>query len=135
MNNIKKIEINNRELTMTYVDGQWWIAIKPICEALGVDYNRQFQNIKLDDILSDVFAKQTMRDTKNRRQEMVCLPEEFIYGWIFTLNSSSPDLKKYKKICYRALYECFHGTLGRQRENIERKNTLRDRGRGDTKRN
>lgn len=124
-NQIKKIEINDRELTMTYVDNQWWVAVKPICEALGVNYDRQFQNIKSDEILRDVYAKQHMRDTLNRRQEMICISEEFIYGWIFSLNSESELLKKYKLVCYRALYEHFHGVLG-QRGKLLKEKTLKE---------
>jgi prophage antirepressor-like protein len=122
---IKKLEVNGRDLSMTYVDNQWWVAIKPICEALGVNYDRQFQNIKLDEILKDVYAKQHMRDTLNRRQEMLCLPEEFIYGWIFSLNSESELLKKYKLVCYRALYNHFHGVLA-QRGKILKEKTLKE---------
>ena len=124
-NVIKKLEINNRELSMTYVKNQWWLAVKPICEALGVNYDRQFQNIKSDEILRDVYAKQHMRDTLNRRQEMICLPEEFIYGWIFSLNSESELLKNYKLICYRALYNHFHGVLS-QRATVLKEKTLKE---------
>lgn len=120
---IKKIEINNRELSMTYVNNQWWVAIKPICEALGVNYDRQFQNIKSDEILRDVYAKQHMRDSLNRRQEMICLPEKYIYGWIFSIKSESEILKQYKKKCYEVLYDHFHGVLA-QRSNILKQKTL-----------
>jgi hypothetical protein len=46
---------------------------------------------------------------------MLCLPEFYVYGWIFNIQSSSSELLRYKWACYRVLYEHFHGAItGRQ---------------------
>ena len=58
-------------------------------------------------------------DTQPRRY--VCLPEEFIYGWIFSIRSESKELKAYKIECYRVLYNHFHGIITRRRELMKQK--------------
>lgn len=47
---------------------------------------------------------------------MVCLPEKYIYGWIFSLRSDSKELTEYKKTCYELLYNHFHGTITNRKE-------------------
>lgn len=109
---IKKfLEFNRKKIYFKSFDGQWWIAIKPICEALGVDYIRQFKNVKEDEILSRVLSNQTIHDASNRLQKMTCLPEFFIYGWIFQIQSNSKTLIEYKWKCYEVLHNYFHGSI------------------------
>jgi len=91
MNNKKFLEFNGRNIYFLAIDGKYWIAVKPICEALKVNYNRQFQNIKSDPILVQLFAEQQMVAADGKLRKMVCLPEKFIYGWIFTIQSSSQE--------------------------------------------
>ncbi len=40
----KFLEFNGKNIIFLNVDGTYWIALKPICEALGVDYVRCFKN-------------------------------------------------------------------------------------------
>lgn len=49
---IKKfLEFNGKVLSFITIDGIVWIAIKPICQALGIQYERQFKNLNSDKIL------------------------------------------------------------------------------------
>ena len=107
----KFLEFNGSTIFFVAADGQYWIAIKPICEALGVDYERQRKNLKEDKILSQLPSEQTVVAADGKLRKMVCLPEFFIYGWIFSIQSQSEELQKYKLECYRVLYEHFHGTI------------------------
>lgn len=116
---IKKfLEFNGKTIFFLAKDGQYWIAIKPICEALGVDYVNQHKNVKNDKILGHALSNQTMRDTKNRVSNMASLPEFYIYGWLFSLRSSSKQLEQYKWKCYEILYNHFHGTIGNRKDLI-----------------
>jgi hypothetical protein len=105
-------------------DGEYYVAIKPICEALNVDHAAQLKRIKRDPFLGAVWSKQTIQTTFFRQNQgaviqgmdMVCFPEKYIYGWIFSINSDSPELLEYKKQCYDLLYNHFHGIItGRKR--------------------
>lgn len=121
-NQIKKfLEFNGKSIHFLAVDGQYWIALKPICEALNVNWNRQFQNLKEDKILCQQFAEQQMVAADGKLREMISLPEFFVYGWIFSIQSDSEELAAYKWECYRILYEHFHGTITGRKELLSEK--------------
>ncbi|MFY7884112.1 MAG: phage antirepressor N-terminal domain-containing protein [Dolichospermum sp.] len=103
------LEFNGKNINVLAKDGQYWVAIKPICEALGVDYEHQRKSIQNDDILSELPSNQTVVASDGKLREMVCLPEIFIYGWLFSIKSKSKELNKYKLECYKVLYNYFHG--------------------------
>jgi len=117
----KFLEFNGKVIYFVAADGQYWIAIKPICEALGVDYERQRKNLKEDGILCQLPSEQTVVAADGKLRKMVCLPEFFIYGWIFSIQSQNEDLQTYKLECYRVLYEHFHGTIGGRKDLLKQK--------------
>jgi len=122
MDQIKKfLEFNGKAILFLQVDGTYFVAIKPICEALGINYNRQYQNLKKDQILSQLFAVQQMVGADNKMRDMICFPEKFIYGWLFSIQSSSSELLEYKLKCYEVLYDYFHGTITQRQKLLKEK--------------
>ena len=116
----KFLQFNGKNIVFLKVDGTYWIALKPICEALEVDYVRCFKNAKNDPILGPALSKQTMQVSKNglsQLRNVTCIPEEFVYGWIFSLKSESEQLTDYKRTCYSLLFNHFHGTITNRKEN------------------
>lgn len=91
------------------------VAIKPICEVLGIDYKVQWQKIKDDEDLSSTMVLSTTVGADGKDREMCCLPVEFIYGWLFTINpknvkpEAQDTVRKYRMMCYRVLYQHFTG--------------------------
>ncbi|MBW7868873.1 MAG: hypothetical protein H3C31_11160 [Brumimicrobium sp.] len=61
MKHTKFLQFNGKNIIFLNVDGTYWVAIKPICEALNVDYIRQFKNLKEGKILAPALSKQTMQ--------------------------------------------------------------------------
>lgn len=115
----KFLEFNGKNIIFLNVDGHYYIALKPICEALNVDYIRCFKNVKNDPILAPVLSVQAMQVSKNGKNQLrnvTCIPEKFIYGWLFSLRSDSAELIDYKKTCYELLYNHFHGTITNRKE-------------------
>lgn len=113
---MKTLEFNGQNISYRYIDGAYWIALKPICEALNVDYIQQFKNAKSHPIFSELLCNHTMVDRGGKARQMVCLPEELIYGWLFSINSSSPDLLAYQKECNHLLYLHFRGMVTKRSE-------------------
>ena len=112
----KFLQFHDRTIYFKEINGEYYIAIKPICEILNVDYSRQLRTMKNDEILSLVWSLETIPDKRNRPQDMVCLPEKYVYGWLFSLKSNSKELKEYKKQCYDILFNHFNGLiLGRKK--------------------
>jgi hypothetical protein len=109
------IEFNGKKIRYKRIDGTIWVVVKSVCEALNVNYNRQFQNLKEDPILISAFAKQQMQiPPDDQKREYICLPEMYIYGWIFQIKSDSSELLEYKEECYRVLFNHFHKIIVRQ---------------------
>ena len=57
---------------------------------------------------------------------MTCIPEKFIYGWIFSLRSESEELTKYKRTCYDLLFDHFHGTITSRKELLMQRQEIDD---------
>jgi len=115
------LQFKGKNLLFVSANGTIWVAIKPICDALGLNTNRIYKNIREDFILKDVVANQPLRDTKNRLQSMVAIPEMYVYGWLFSINSSSDVFQTYKKQCYDLLYNHFQGTVSKRSNELTEK--------------
>jgi len=121
-NTIRKfLEFNGKVIYFLGKEGQYWIAIKPICEALGIDFSRQLRTLKADSILARAWSKQTIHDRSGRLQKIVCISEKFVYGWIFSLRSDSKQLQDYKLKCYELLFDYFHGIITGRKELLAEK--------------
>jgi hypothetical protein len=118
-NIVKFLEFKGKNIVYLSVNGVYYIAIKPVCEVLNIDYIRQYKNLNRDSILAPALSKQTMQIPGDQLREYICLPEEYIYGWIFSLRSDSKELQEYKAECYHILYNHFHGVITRRRELIK----------------
>lgn len=127
--NEKFLQFNGKNIVFLSVDGTYWIALKPICKALNIEYTRSFKNAKNDPILGPALAVQPMQVSKNGKKQLrnvTCIPEEFIYGWIFSLRSDSEELIAYKRDCYRLLYNYFHGTITNRKELLIEKENIQN---------
>lgn len=117
--------INGVNIFAEVTENGIFIPIKPICTALGIDDKRQRDKIQEDDILSSVGGLRPSTGTDGKQYEMYCLPLEYIYGWIFTINpknvaeSAKATVMQYRRECYDALYRHFAGSLRRQVETNE----------------
>ena len=119
MDAITKVPFYDNELIVVEKDGQQFVAMKPIVEALGLDWENQRQMIKKDWVLSSTafVTKVVAEDGKTR--EMICLPLEFLNGWLFKVPVSRYTgekreiIGKYQRECYLALHAYFHdgGTI------------------------
>ncbi|TAJ13077.1 hypothetical protein DMA11_10450 [Marinilabiliaceae bacterium JC017] len=120
------------------LDNVVWVAIKPICDAIGLDSDWQMKSISEDKILGAERAEHTVQvpnfDTKNRAEQgeninfnqgrkMICLPLEFIHGWLFQVKITNTmkeetelNLIRFKRECYRVLFKHFFGNMRKQIE-------------------
>jgi len=120
----KFLNFNGKNIHFLSINGTYWVALKPICEALGIDARRARELAKKDGILGSVVSTQALvipvfrKDigSVNQSKNMTCLPEKYIYGWLFSIKSKSKELIEYKKTCYDLLYNHFHGTITNRKE-------------------
>ena len=111
---MKELEFNQEKMLFTYQNNEYYIAIKPICVALGVSHKHQYEVIKADDILGAEYRNYGIQ-VESQKRKFLCLPEYLIYGWLLQVNSSDPKFKEFRIECHRILHEYFKGTvLGRK---------------------
>ena len=114
------LRVNNVDIIAT--SDEQMIAIRPICEALGISVERQRKKIQEDEDLNSVAALRAATGADGKRYEMLCLPVRYIFGWLFTINPANvkPEAQEavrvYRRSCYDALYQHFFATQRRQLE-------------------
>lgn len=104
--------INNYKIVVIE-NGEKRVAIKPICQALGVDPDWQNARIKEDEILGELHKISYATGADGKQYEMATIPFKYVFGWLFSINTKkvAPEVKdfviRYKKECYDALYKHF----------------------------
>lgn len=118
----KFLEFNGKAIVFLEKDGTYWIAIKPVCEAININYNRAYQNIVSDPTLGAKFAKlQTLIPGDSQPRRMIFLQEKYIYGWLFKIRSDNPELRKFQMMCYEVMFDYFKGTITKRSNLLKEK--------------
>lgn len=104
------VEFHGTPLTViTSEVGQRFVAMRPICDAIGLQWEAQLKRIKRSEILSEGMS---IMDTPSAGgvQKTVCLLLDYLNGWLFGIevNRAKPEirerLKAYQRECYQALH-------------------------------
>ncbi|MPW92202.1 hypothetical protein CPI14_08645 [Moraxella catarrhalis] len=112
-NQIQTVNFHNQTLITLEKDGNHYVAMKPICENIGLSWNAQFERIKRDEVLSEGI-RMIRTPTKGGFQDVVCLPLTLLNGWLFGVDTNrvKAEIKEtlitYKKECYQALFDYWH---------------------------
>ena len=107
------ITVNEKEILIISYYNEKYVAIKPICEAIGVDYSSQLQKLKDDPILSSVMVLSTTTGADKKQYKMQTLPIRYIFGWLFRIDSRNvkteirDSVEKYQRECYDLLFDTF----------------------------
>ena len=109
----KIVKFNSQQLPVYFKNEQPYVAMRPICENIGLDWAAQYQKIKRHHILSSTIVITTMVAQDGKERETVCLPLGFLNGWLLgvDVNKVKPEIKdtliKYQLECYDVLYKHF----------------------------
>jgi len=93
-------------------DGGVYVPIRPLCDNLGVTLAGQRERINRDPVLSEMVTSVSVTLTQQAR-EMLCLPLNYIPGWLFGISADrvKPELRdkiiRYQKECFNVLSEAF----------------------------
>ena len=86
------------------------VAMKPICEAIGLDWKAQYNRINRHPVLSTcVVMSTTQLLGEVQSREVVTLPLDYINGWLFGIDTSrvNPAIRDllidYQRECFAAL--------------------------------
>ncbi len=115
-------KINGIDIVTVEKDGETYLPVKPICEAIGIAFQSQNDKLREHPILSSTVTIIVTVGADGKPREMVCIPLKYVYGWLFTINPGkvAPEaretVERYSRECYEVLYNHFHRTLTRQLE-------------------
>ncbi len=108
---------DNITTALVDVDGRTmrYIPLRPICEHLGLSWSGQRERTMRDPVLSEEtrFVRVT-RTNLGGNPEILCLPIEFLNGWLFGINASRVKAElqdkviRYQRDCYRVLWDAFN---------------------------
>lgn len=113
----KIITVDFRQDTLFAIerDDGVFVAIKPICDAMGIDWKSQRRRLEDDQILSEGRVTMTLPSVGGP-QETVCLRLDLVNGWLFTIDDARvkdeetrQKVLAYKRECYAVLFKHFHG--------------------------
>ena len=105
-------KVNQVDITIIQ-NGEKRVAIRPICQALGIDYKTQYDKVKTDQILSSVVGLSPTNGIDGKQYQMVTIPLMYVFGWLFRIDSrnvaehAQDSVLKYQMECYKALYNYF----------------------------
>jgi hypothetical protein len=112
---INLVKFGDSALSVIRNDGCVAVAMKPICETIGLDWDTQRRNVASDPVLSAVTVIMTATGADGKQYEMLCLPLDYLNGWLFKINANRYKgerrelIIKYQRECYRVLAEHFLG--------------------------
>lgn len=104
-------------LPYTSLDGVFYVPIKPICDAIGLNHNSAYKGIKNDDFLGELCNLMPQLGSDGKRYEMLSLPWWTLHGWLCSVDSlrvnseARATLKSYKMICHKVLHDFFVGSV------------------------
>ena len=121
MNNTKleTIQFHNQQLIVLNHENKPYIAMKPVCENIGLDWHAQRQRIHRHHVLSQGEVMITL-PSKSGNQEYLCLPISMLNGWLFGIDTNrvKPEirqiLEQYQLECFDVLYNHFMPKVAQQ---------------------
>lgn len=84
-------------------DGEDMVAVRPICEALGLSWSRQMRKLEENSRLKCCLMATVAEDGKNR--SMLCIPIKKVAAWLFSINPNKV------KEAYKAVVIAFQDEL------------------------
>ena len=106
------VEFHGATLTVTLINGVPFVAMRPICEAIGLDWASQFTRIKRHPVLAKGVVV-TTTPSAGGDQKAVMLPLDKLDGWLFgvSVRRVRPELRErltqYQAECFDALARHF----------------------------
>ena len=79
-------------------DGAVFVAIKPICEGLGIDWEAQRKRIQRDQVLAEGASIMEV-PSKGGLEETVTLRLDLVNGWLFGVGANQVKPEARPKVC------------------------------------
>ncbi len=106
---------------------RYWTALRPLCEAIGLDERTQFKKVMNSPQINCGHMPAVGEDGKNR--EMFCIPLDQVNYWLSTINPNKIDPSAremfllYQRECQQVLFYHFMPSMGLDEQDLV--NTMR----------
>jgi hypothetical protein len=92
-----------------------YVPLRPLCGYLGLDWSAQYRRLHRDTVLREVIRPVAMTATGSPtdEHEVVCLPLEYLPGWLFSVNVTrvrpalQDKITQYRRECFKVLWRAF----------------------------
>ena len=89
MKTINVAIVNGISLQVVADGREQLVAVKPVCEILGVDAKSQREKIEEHPLFSSVRVLSPSTGADGKTYEMVCLPLRYFPSWLFSINPNN----------------------------------------------
>ena len=125
------LSFHGSDLITLKVEDVIYTAVKPIVEAMGLDWGGQQQKLsKSGDKFNCRDISMVAKDGKIR--QMLCMPLKKLNGWLFSINPEKvrADLREkviqYQEECFEALYNYWHFGKAERKTTVDQRTGLRN---------
>ena len=74
----RPVDFYGEELVLALANNTSYVALRPVCDYLGLNWSRQLQRTNRDDVLRRHLRIMTMTGADGRQREMVSLQLEYL---------------------------------------------------------
>lgn len=120
--NIELVTFHNQEIPVLSYEGKPYVAMKPICENIGLSWKGQHERIRRNEALNQGI-RMIRTPSNGGYQEVTCLPLGYLNGWLFgiEINRCKPEirdiLRLYQLECFDVLYKHFLPSIAEEQPN------------------
>ena len=113
MNTTNVAIVNGISLQVVADEREQLVAVKPVCEILGVNYTTQVEKLKAHPVFGSVIPLRGTTGADGKTYQMLCIPLQFFPGWLFSINPDNvkeearENLIKYQLECNKVLFDYF----------------------------
>lgn len=113
MNEIIKVPFCENEIMVIEKDNRRYVPLKPLAEALALNWTAQYELVRRDPVLSKKGIQLTV-PTNGGPQKMFALELKYLNGWLFKIparrysGQRRETVIRYQKECYNILYNYFN---------------------------
>lgn len=116
------VEFHGQPLVAVLIDGHPHVAMKPICENIGLQWEAQLKRIKRTPVLASCMSIMDIQmPSDDQRRELAFLPLSKLNGWLFGVDVNRvredirPRLMQYQEECFDVLFKHFMPAPAEQR--------------------
>ena len=113
---VAAVDFHGNPLTViTTDDNQRLVAMRPICEGIGLNWQGQHDRMRRHEVLNSVVRVTRMTAADGKQYQYVCLPLDYLNGWLFGIDAKRvrPEIRsrliQYQRECFRVLSDYWTG--------------------------